>query len=198
MTTGLQELAEVSRLIIEATLAPVQGTRFQPTGFPDLGAATYTLHDGTTMCLVESAQSMANHLEAVCWDNNVDDFVESMRGIPFVKVLDEKGDFLTSSVLESHRISSPYILDSNDTTFYDLLTSQVETRPDRPIDVKGLARFLFRHDTNSLLHGIFIANSSIAGGRYKIPRALSAFIEARDVTIVASGGGQIRQCEPAR
>lgn len=28
------------RLLIEAELVPVQGSRFQPTGFPDLGAAT--------------------------------------------------------------------------------------------------------------------------------------------------------------
>ncbi len=28
------------RLLIEAELKPVQGSRFQPTGFPDLGAAT--------------------------------------------------------------------------------------------------------------------------------------------------------------
>ena len=38
---------------------PVQGDRFQPTGFPSLGAATYQTKDGVKL-LVESAQSMAN------------------------------------------------------------------------------------------------------------------------------------------
>ena len=44
--------------LIEADLAPAQGTRFQPTGFPNLGHATYRLHDGTQMLLIESAQSV--------------------------------------------------------------------------------------------------------------------------------------------
>ena len=51
------------RLLVEADLVPLQGQRFQPTGFADLGAAVYTLPDGIRMLLVESAQSMANRLE---------------------------------------------------------------------------------------------------------------------------------------
>ncbi len=51
------------RLLIEADLQPVQGARFQPTGFPDLGAAEFDGPDGRRMLLVESAQSVANHLE---------------------------------------------------------------------------------------------------------------------------------------
>ena len=58
------ELKSANRLLMEAELVPVQGGRFQPTGFADLGAATYQLPDGTRILLVESAQSMANRLEA--------------------------------------------------------------------------------------------------------------------------------------
>ena len=56
------ELTDAKRLLIEADLVPVQGDRFQPTGFADLGAATYQAADGTRMLLVESAQSVATHL----------------------------------------------------------------------------------------------------------------------------------------
>ena len=42
-------LQQQPRLLIEADLRPVQGDRFQPTGFPDLGAATYKRPDGTPM-----------------------------------------------------------------------------------------------------------------------------------------------------
>src|SRR5207253_6245313 len=49
--------------------------RFQPTGFPDLGAATYDGPEGKKMLLVESAQSMANRLEGVCWDTVAHDWV---------------------------------------------------------------------------------------------------------------------------
>ena len=68
MPTGFSELQGVPRLLLEAVLKPVQGERFQPTGFADLGPARYQLPDGTEMLLVESAQSVANRLEAVCWD----------------------------------------------------------------------------------------------------------------------------------
>jgi len=62
------KLQDCSRMLMDAEFAPVQGDRFQPTGFADLGAATYTLPDGTRMLLVESAQSMANRLEATLLD----------------------------------------------------------------------------------------------------------------------------------
>ena len=68
MQCNFSPLEKAPRLLMEAELEPVQGTRFQPTGFPDLGAATYEGPDGTPMLLVESAQSMANRLESVCWD----------------------------------------------------------------------------------------------------------------------------------
>ena len=42
----LDQLDDHPRLLIQAKLRPIQGTRFQPTGFPDLGAATYDAPDG--------------------------------------------------------------------------------------------------------------------------------------------------------
>ena len=41
MTIQMQQLDGEPRLLMEARLQPAQGTRFQPTGFPDLGAAVY-------------------------------------------------------------------------------------------------------------------------------------------------------------
>ena len=67
-------------------LKPIQGDRFQTTGFPDLGPARYQLHDGTEMLLVESSQSVANRLEAVCWDDAAGDLVKSLTGLPYVKI----------------------------------------------------------------------------------------------------------------
>jgi len=39
--SGMEKLKGVPRLLLEVELQPVQGDRFQPTGFPDLGAAIY-------------------------------------------------------------------------------------------------------------------------------------------------------------
>jgi CRISPR-associated protein Csb1 len=66
MSELFDRLANEPRLLMEAELRPLQTPRFQPTGFPDLGPARYQLHDGTEMLLVESAQSVANRLEAAC------------------------------------------------------------------------------------------------------------------------------------
>ena len=79
--TIFSSLEKQPRLLIEAELTPVQGDRFQPTGFPDLGAATYKRPDGTPMLLVESAQSMANRLEEICWDKAEDKIIAPLEGL---------------------------------------------------------------------------------------------------------------------
>ncbi|MEW6048069.1 MAG: type I-U CRISPR-associated RAMP protein Csb1/Cas7u, partial [Bacillota bacterium] len=135
----LDRLRDEPRLLIEVDLRPAQGTRFQPTGFPDLGAATYRLHDGTEMLLVESAQSMANRLEAVCWDEAAGDLVEPLRGLPYVVVM-QNGKVLTNSLLEAHRLNSPYILEGEDKTFFTQLQSELGAMEKGPVDVRLLAR----------------------------------------------------------
>src|SRR5438270_3868335 len=90
MPIDFEKLKAAPRVLIEADLKPVAGTRIQPTGFPDLGPATYDAPDGNggnvPTLLVESAQSMANRLEAVCWDEATEDLVEELKGLPYVKV----------------------------------------------------------------------------------------------------------------
>jgi CRISPR-associated protein Csb1 len=194
----LSKLREVPRLLIQADLEPLQGTRFQPTGFPDLGAAEYDAPEGQyRMLLVESAQSMANRLEAVCWDEAADDWVEPLRGLPLIRVYDEKGNPLTNSVLEAHRTNSPYILESRDTTVVKRLQEEVIGDGGGPVSIKRLASFLFRYDTNAVLHGVFIAKESLAGGRLRLPRVLSAFIEAEDVRVAQSGGVKHDRVNPS-
>jgi CRISPR-associated protein Csb1 len=117
MSVDFDKLKSAPRILIEAALKPVAGTRIQPTGFPDLGPATYDApgENGETVAtlLVESAQSMANRLEAVCWDEAKDDLVEELKGLPYVKVklagLGDGSD-TTCSILEFHRLNSPYIM----------------------------------------------------------------------------------------
>jgi CRISPR-associated protein Csb1 len=185
---NLSPLANESRLLIEAKLKPIQGSRFQPTGFPDLGPATYNLPDGTPMLLVESAQSMANRLETVCWDANNNNWIEPLRGLPFVLVKDKAGAPLTNSILESHRLNSPYILEGKDKSFVAKLKQELGTDDATRVDLRKLANVLLKYDINSLVHGIFIAKAEIAGGRMRLPRVLTAFIEARKITVASSGG----------
>jgi CRISPR-associated protein Csb1 len=186
--TAAAALATAPRLLLEAELRPLQGSRFQPTGFPDLGHATYEDADGRRMLLVESAQSVANRLETVCWDAVAHDWVAPLRGLPLVKVVDESGKPLTNSVLEAHRLNSPYILEGRDRSVFDRLKAELADMEEGAVDIRKLAAVLLRLDANALLHGVFLAKKELAGGRLRLPRVLSGFIEAKDVSVAQSGG----------
>lgn len=181
-------LETAPRLLVEAELTPLQGTRFQPTGFPNLGPARYDGPDGKPMLLVESPQSMANRLEMVCWDDAADDWVAPLRGLPYVRVLNENGATLTTSVLEAHRLNSPYILEGPDKSLKDMLIRELGDQQIARVDMRKLARVILSLDPNGLIHGVFLAKPWLAGGRLRLARALSAFVEAEGVSIASSGG----------
>ena len=101
-----------NRMLLEAELEPMQGQRFQPTGFADLGAATYTLPDGTRMLLVESAQSMANRLEATIVTPE-GEIIPELEGLSYVATTLTKPEGETvqvSTLTEAHRLASPFII----------------------------------------------------------------------------------------
>ena len=198
MPLDLTALDNAPRLLIEARLKPVQGTRFQPTGFPNLGHAVYDSPDGQgRTVLVESAQSMANRLEAVCWDEAADDWAAPLRGLPVVKVVDGNGEPLTNSLLEAHRLNSPYILEGKDKSVFDMLKKRLADMEVGRVDLRELAKVLLEFDTNALLHGVFLAKKDLAGGRLRLPRSLSAFVEADDAKPAASGGVKNDKVNPS-
>ncbi len=188
-----------NRVLVEVDLKPVQGSRFQPTGFPDLGAAVFETKDGAQL-LVESAQSMANRLESVCWDGATAALIPSLQGLSYVRVVDKDGSFRTSSILEAHRLNSPYILDgiAGKDPFLKQLKHEVDAAfESRSIDRRVLAKLVARYDMSALLHGLFLAKTELAGGRLRIERALSGFIEASGVRVAASGGVKNDQLTPS-
>jgi len=186
MTLDLSKLDNATRLLFSIDLQPVQGDRFQPTGFPSLGAATYQTANGQKL-LVESAQSMANRLEATVWDAVKEQPLAALQGISHVTVKKD-GRFLTDTMLEAHRLNSPYILEAPKSKFVEDLKKELGVFENGPINRKLLAQVLLKFDVGSLLHGVFLAKPDLAGGRLRIARALSAFIEASDARVAASGG----------
>ena len=189
MTLDLSMLDNAPRLLFAIPLVPLQGQRFQPTGFPGLGAATFRSPAGDSL-LVESAQSMANRLERTFWDEANDDVIAAAKGISHVRVVrpDEKKTFLTDTILEAHRLNSPYLLETSNRAFLDKLKSELGGLETGPVDRHKLAQVLLKLDVGSLLHGVFLAKKELAGGRLRLARALSAFIEADGVRVAASGG----------
>ncbi|MCL4369048.1 MAG: type I-U CRISPR-associated RAMP protein Csb1/Cas7u, partial [Actinobacteria bacterium] len=194
MPIDLSPLNKHHDLLFEVALNVRQGHRFQPTGFPDLGAAEFDTARGRSL-LVESAQSMANRLAAVCWDDTADDLIEPLCGLSYVKVLRD-GKYLTSSITDSHRLNSPYILESKDKTFFTMLQGELGTLEKGPIDRKLLAQKLLKYDASSLIHGVFLAKEQLAGGRLRVARALTAFIEADGVKVAPSGGSKQDYVDP--
>ena len=198
MPLDFSSLHNEPRLLVKADLSPIQGDRFQPTGFPNLGHARYESPDGgRAMILVESAQSMANRLEAVCWDEVARDWVEPLKGLPYVKVVERKGDeekFVTNSILEAHRINSEYIARSEEFK-EEVVQKAMRFQKNRPFDIREqLVPALLKFDINSLIHGVFLEE---VAGVIRLPRALSAFIEASDAKEARSGGVKINRVDPS-
>jgi len=216
MTLELSKLDNTHRLLFAIPLEPLQGKRFQPTGFPGLGAATFQTIEGQSL-LVESVQSMANRIELTIWDDVKQDVKGDLKGLSHVRVVRGIGDseserkkskerrFLTDSVTEAHRINSPYIMlaEHDGSDVFDVLGRSLNAFEVGPLPSRThIARFLLQWDVGSLLHGTFLSakkgkDKTLAGGRLRVPRALSAFIEADGVKVAASGGVKNDQVNPS-
>jgi CRISPR-associated protein Csb1 len=193
-----------SPLVLTATLEPIVGDRFQPAGFPEIGHVIYKAprKDGSTenVCIVDSAASMANHLETVCQRGAHDpDLVDELSGMPHIrcvtgdlvdgKLPKDNRETIVTSLTEGHRIASSYFLDGaalksngakGDGKFKsELITkfgivlpgsSKAHPPPEKWWDV---FKNIFEIDPNSLVHGVLFPQWQI-----KIPRALTAHLEA--------------------
>lgn len=197
MPVDLSTLYNQPRLLIVGELRVAAGFngRFQPTGFPDLGPALYkgVQRDKNgrpatiDMLLVDSAQSIANWLEEACVD--ADDYNDDCRGIPYVRVLDGHRNraFLTSSVLEPHRLASPYVLHAkhDSSEYIEALRQALQADKTRPVHVWKIVPEIFQRDAGSVLHGVFLEEID---GRMRLPRLVSASIDAAEPQQVNSGG----------
>jgi CRISPR-associated protein Csb1 len=188
-------LRDAPRLLMECELKPLQGDRFQPTGFADLGPARYTLPDRTEMLLVESAQSVANRMELTCWDSVTQDLIEPLSGLPYIRVETKDGQHVTNSLLEAHRINSEYIVGKKgDKSFKSKFSEEIEHKRDRGVNRAKFFYALLKYDFNSLLHGCFLEEID---GRLRTTRAVSGFVEATGVRVAESGGVKNNIVEPS-
>jgi CRISPR-associated protein Csb1 len=176
------------RWLLQATLRPCQGDRFQPTGFPDLGPAEYRSSSGTASLLVESEQSMANRLEAVIWNPSRQALIPALDGLPYARLQDPKRGLITS-ITEPHRLASAYLYPR----LHDALHQELEADGEREIEAHRVGPAIFRRDPNNLLHGGFFPKFSPP---LRLPRMLTAFIEADQVALARSGGVKRDRLDP--
>ncbi|MBW3640222.1 MAG: type I-U CRISPR-associated protein Cas7 [Actinobacteria bacterium] len=180
---------------LDVRLQPLAGARFQPTGFPDVGPALFQRpvgeHDWQDCLLLESAQSMANHLEATSWDEGVHAPVSAFADLPYVRVVGTDGGYLTSSRTEPHRLAAGFVKDSalNGVNMRNVIKERLGLRDDSPRAPRDIALAVFALDPMCLVHGVFFAESAkVWPGQPKVARALTAFVEAHDVRPAVSGG----------
>ena len=205
------------RLTLHAILAPTGGKdRIQPAGFPEIGHVIYPSPqpDGTVrnVCIVDSAASMANHLETVCHDGRFGlDLHPDLAGLPHVQCVTDDGikdaegkagrtRLLVTTLSEGHRLASSLFTDAksaiqgpesikgknlgavllNDE--FKLEDLGKRSHP-LPADWWNVFTAIFKYDPNSLVHGILFPAMGI-----KIPRALTAQLDAINAARVASSG----------
>lgn len=122
-------------LVIKAQLKPVGDLdRFQPAGFPEIGAVLYDAPrlEGLSekVCIIDSPASMANHLETVCFQSPTSlEIHDDLKGLPYIacmtdsnyetknnQIILSKDDHhkktVVTSLTEGHRIASDYFLDA--------------------------------------------------------------------------------------
>ena len=158
---------------------------FVPVGFMDVGHSTVRdAQSGKTLVIVDSVQSIANHLEAtiVAQPGHV---IAGLEAMPYIRLTinDPHGRSQVTSSLElPHRFASGWFCRSA-----DLRTFQQELA--RRIMDDGIAAATFHYCPNSLLHGVFY--SQLAGldpNVAKTPRLITAEVVARGAQSVADGG----------
>ncbi len=204
-----------SCLIIKAQFEPLgEQDRFQPAGFPEMGHVIYdaprsdekgNATSPEKVCIVDSAASMANHLESLCFQNAATGILHSdLDGIPYVRCMSDlpkasasagetKRGMVVSSLTEGHRLASDYFLDGvlDGTSFRENLRADIEIIPIKkdktyfvtPENWWSIYRTVFKFDPNSLVHGLLFAKEQI-----KISRVLTAHLEAFGAARVGSAG----------
>jgi len=189
-------------LTLKAALEPVGETkRFQPAGFPEIGHVIYRAPAGEgeaeDVCIIDSAASMANHLETVCLAGGESvELHEDLAGLPYVACVTKEGEaerVVCTTFTEGHRLASDYFLKGmlGERNFRDVLREKMQVKEltkDKkyffyPDSWPAIYETVFRYDPNSLVHGLLFAREEI-----KISRVLTAHHEGHGAQRVLSSG----------
>lgn len=202
------------RLTLQARLTPTAGRdRFQPAGFPEIGHVLYDSPEKDKnekpikVCIVDSAASMANHLETVCHAGPFGmELHKDIAELPHVVCVtdDDQGGktrVVVTTLSEGHRLASSMFTDAKsklldgesnitDKNLGDVLLKdefKLEDLGKRshplPADWWNVFSAIFKYDPNSLVHGILFPAMGI-----KIPRVLTAQLDAFGAARVATSG----------
>lgn len=185
----LAPFADAQRVVLDADLQPLIGSTIQPTGFANLGAATFERPGNPPSLLIESVQSLANHVEALGWDATAHAPIALLAELPYLEVRAEDGAFLTSSRLEPHRLAAAYVRDASieGQKGIEWVAGKLGLVAGRPLDWPAIYQAVLQLDPLCLLHGVFFSDKGFHGNP-KVRRAITLVIEGYDVREAVSGG----------
>lgn len=209
------------RLVLTAGFRPIAGLdRFQPAGFPEIGHVIYDAPrpNGSSekVCIVDSAASMANHLEWVCLRGRWDlDLVDELNGVPYLRCVTDRGwpnhtsagdgnvdpnnlEVVVTSFTEGHRLASTYFLGGRRIKDRTLQNSAFESELQNECGILPLGKKR-AHPSPEAWWKVFSTifrydpNTLVHGVLFpqwqvKIPRMLTAHLEAFGAGRVDSSG----------
>jgi CRISPR-associated protein Csb1 len=88
-------------------------------------------------------------------------------------------------------------LEGQDKSIFDRLKQDAAGLESGPVDIRALAKLILKYDPNAVIHGLFLAKKELAGGRLRLPRLLSGFIEASGARPAESGGVKNDRVDPS-
>jgi len=180
-----------NRLLLEATLKPLQGTLFTPANYPNTGPVIYS-HNGVDELIVEFFAKMANACERPCLDASERGLLPLLEGVSYAEARNREDDtFKTTTLQESHRLASRYFREAimeDGTLFKDYFNQLCDVKKGNLLDKKLFYATLFRCDAFALLHGIMMAQYD---AQMQVTRVLSARIEAHNAQLVSVGGAKV-------
>ena len=158
---------------------------FVPAGFVDVGhSVVRDARDGKNLVIIDSVQSLANHLEATLVAQP-GQAIDGLDAMPYLRltITDPAGRTRTTSSLElPHRLASGWFCKAKELKpFQEALVADI-------LD-NGIAAATFRRCPNSLLHGVFYSQlTGLDPNVAKTPRLLSAEVVATGAQSINDGG----------
>ena len=189
------ELLEFPAIAFQLHLESFGPSAIQLPTFQDVGNAVFSRPDGVQSGILDTHASMANRLEAAVWNEPQETVINCLEQMPFVSVRSPSNQLVTASVLESHRLNSPYIFKSKmpgqKETFEQYFAERLKPADGTPGGYKPeLAKIFAEIDPCSLIHGTFMSyskNFMLSGAGSKLTAALTGFAEVSNISPVEYG-----------
>lgn len=132
--------------------------------------------------LLHTPQATANLIEDSVWDAVRHELIPEFKGLPFVEIYTQSGQYVASTLDLPHRLGTGYLLKNkhaqlNGQRFREGLRQQIRD--------KGIYQAVFALCPMSIVLGSFYAHIA---GVYRIPRVLSGEFVAENAISMPTGG----------